>query len=157
MLRDCYFVVRYGAWWPSGWMRKRGRPTHDTAVGRQQSLAELGESLYDIQIELADKQRERVALHERQRLDNVVNKPLSEQGADFLRSEALRRQLAALQQSETSVRVMMQQIEDSANIERVKAMLNRTIRQQQETDIQVVAVFLTVLGVSGKILQRCRE
>ena len=137
MLRDCVFVLRYNAWWPRNWVRKRGRASQDTAVGRQQSLADLGESLYEIQVEIAEKRSEEASLLERQLRDNVVNKPLHEQGADFLRSEAFRRQIAALQQSETSVRVMMQQIEDSANIERVKAMLNRTIRQQQSTDMHV--------------------
>ena len=137
MLRDCVFVLRYHAWWPSNWVRRRGRASCDTAVGRQQSLADLGENLYEIQIELAEKRSEANALLQRQQRDQVVNKPLHEQGADFLRSEAIRRQISALMQSETSVRVMMQQIEDSANIERVKAMLNKTIRQQQATDMHV--------------------
>ena len=135
MLRDCLFAAKHGVLWPTARKPKRAKAgLHSTHAERMVSLAELGENLYEIQTEIEEKRLEQARLHSQEKRDNVLARPPEEQKAYFFRSEALRRQVQILMKSESSVRIMMQQIHDSANIERVKKMLNKTIAQQEYTE-----------------------
>lgn len=134
MLRDCLFAARHGVWWPARKAKRTKAGLHATHAERMASLAELGENLYEIQTEIEEKRLEQARLHDQEKRDNVLARPAEEQKAYFFRSQTLSRQVQILMKSESSVRIMMQQIHDSANIERVKKMLNKTIAQQEYTE-----------------------
>ena len=136
MFRKCTFAVRHGMIWSFvGNMSSTRRDNANQTTNPRRSIAELAETLYEIQTEMEEKRNEQNAQRATERQNRVWERSIEEQRSYFMKSEALRRQILVLGKSECSVRIMMQSIEERAEIERVRGMLDKTIQQQTKQDI----------------------
>lgn len=134
-MQKCLFAMRHGLW-ATPWLGRHRGTSSKTEVHRRRSLADLAETLYDIQTEMEDKRIEQQQLRDAQRRAKVWELSIDEQRGFFAKSEALRRQIVVLGKSERSVRTMMQSIDERAEIERVRRMLERTLEQQAHQDVE---------------------
>lgn len=135
-MRKCAFAMRHCAF-PTLFesMRTSSSLPYSKHGNRRRALAELAETLFDIQTEIEDKRREQGAQREAECRARVWEQSLDEQRRHFMKSEGIRRQILVLGKSESSVRIMMQSIDERAEIERVRTMLDKTIHQQAQQDL----------------------
>lgn len=135
-MRRCAFAVRHCVW-PAlfNGIRTPGNLAYSKHGDRRQAMAQLAETLFDIQTEIDEKRREQAAQRETECRARVWEQSADEQRRYFMKSEGLRRQILVLGKSESSVRIMMQSIDERAEIERVRAMLDKTIHQQAQQDL----------------------
>ena len=135
-MRRCAFAVRHCVW-PAlfNGIRTPGNLAYSKHGDRRQALAQLAETLFEIQTEIEEKRREQAAQRETECRARVWEQSADEQRRYFMKSEGLRRQILVLGKSESSVRIMMQSIDERAEIERVRAMLDKTIHQQAQQDL----------------------